>query len=163
MKRRGIIGWTCGILAVLTFVAAPLAMAAEVGGGWKDRPIGRLIAHLVGRRQALAEKLNLSDAQKEQIAAVLKQHKTELVLATKSMVEKKRAVAGVIRDTSGNEQAIRTAVDDAAKSAGDMCVLLAKVYREIDPIFTAEQRKAIAAFQDDRATAVDSWLLEIGQ
>ena len=126
-----------------------------------DRPLARLIRGQIGRWLVLRSELNLTDDQKQQIAAILKSHKAEIVQAVQPIVEKHRALRAAVTAPSPDEKAIRAASDDLGHAIGDAAVLASKIRGKIAPILTDQQRQEIQDFRSQSDHAVDDFFAKV--
>jgi Spy/CpxP family protein refolding chaperone len=116
---------------------------------WAEHPFRNFIRGQTGRFMVLRSQLDLTSDQKEQIAAILKAHKSEIVQAVQPIVEKRRA--------------LREAVTTANPDEKDAAVLASKMKQQIAPIFTDKQRQEIKDFRAQSDTAVDDFFSKIAQ
>lgn len=118
----------------------------------------RFIRGEIGRWMVLRSQVDLSDDQKQQIAAVLQSHKAEIVQVVQPIIEKRRALRDAVAAANPDEQAIRAAADDLGKSIGDAAVLAWHIKQQIAPILTDQQRQDIKDFRSQTDQAVDDFM-----
>lgn len=150
-----------GILAAM--VAAPMAVSAEksLAAGWRtNTPLGRLISGNVGRLMVLRSELKITDEQREQIGAVLKQHKPKMLEVGKEVWQQRTKLRDAVLAEKPDEAAIRKAADELGKAIGNAAVLGAAIAAEVRPILTAEQIERLQAFRGDRHEAVADFFEE---
>ncbi|EFL52676.1 conserved hypothetical protein [Solidesulfovibrio fructosivorans JJ]] len=148
--------------AILTLVIlAGSAYAVAAGPG----PGGPGPAGLLGRLLSL----NLSDAQKHEVAVILKQNRSAFEAAGRAMHEAFDTMRKIMRTDPGNEQSIRQASRKIAAAGEELAVLRGKVTARVLAVLTPEQRKhwdegemspppnARGAFHADREL-VDDWI-----
>ena len=123
-----------------------------------ERPFMRFIRGEIGRWMVLRSQVDLSDDQKQQIAAVLQSHKAEIVQVVQPIIEKRRALRDAVAAANPDEQAIRAAADDLGKSIGDAAVLAWHIKQQIAPILTDQQRQDIKDFRSQTDQAVDDFM-----
>ena len=164
-KRTLLIG-----LLVVGMLAGGIAWAAEgdgakgpLHGRFANTPLGQLITGQIGRLLVLKSQMNVTPEQRDQVKAILVQHKPEIVAVIKDIVAKKRAVHQQVLADKVDEQAIHTATSDLGKSIGDAAVLAAKIRGEISPLLNDQQKKLLQQFRVDSEAAVDQWLNDISQ
>jgi Spy/CpxP family protein refolding chaperone len=115
----------------------------------------------IGRLMTLHSELDLSADQREQLHAIVKNHKSEIVAVAKPIVEEKRALRDATVAKEPNEAAIRSAADKLGKSIGDAAVLASKLKGEAAKVLTSDQVKKIENFRTESDNAVDSFLAKI--
>ena len=156
-------------LAVIGATGYALAEPGVRGGmrglraGLADRPIGRLIQSVMGRKLVLRSEMKVTEEQREEIRAIVESHKAELVAAVKPIVASKRALGEAVAAEETNEAAIRSACEDLGKSLGDAAVLGAKIRKEVAGVLTAEQQELLEGFRSEVGADVDAWLGEISK
>jgi len=92
-------------------------------------------------------RLNLTDAQREQVKSVLDSHRDETrALADKSGTAH-RALAAAISAEQFDESAIRARSADVAAADADMAVLQARIHGEIWQLLTPDQQKQARELQ----------------
>ena len=84
--------------------------------------------------------LNLSDAQKHDIAVILKEHRTEISGVVTDMVAARKALNDLVTADDSTEEAIRQAFQKAAGYEEELTVMRAKLMQEIKGVLTAEQK-----------------------
>jgi protein CpxP len=119
---------------------------SERDGGWKGH------GH---RGHRLAKALGLSKDQKEQIKAVFRKHRDEMVPLRKKMVSERRELRTLIQSDKPDEPAIRDQAKKIAATSGDLAVLRAKVSQEVRAVLTPEQIQKFRALQEKRGRRID--------
>lgn len=154
-----------GALAVTGVVGfAQQQSKAQDGGkdraGWnREGREGRKGRHGMGEGFGgrLAEKLNLTDAQKQQIEQITARFKE----STKSLREQERAAGGKDFDAfSGgtfNEAAVRAAAQARANLHVEMEVARARMMSEIYAVLTPEQKAQLAQERQQREQRRQEW------
>jgi protein CpxP len=118
----------------------PHPFARRGGPGGPMGPFGALPPMLM-------ERLNLTDAQREQVKSVMDSHRDEVkALAEKSGAAHRSLQAAVSADQF-DESAIRARSADVAAIDADMAVLRARVHGEVWQILTADQQKTAKDLQ----------------
>ncbi|HXG87744.1 MAG TPA: periplasmic heavy metal sensor [Vicinamibacterales bacterium] len=87
--------------------------------------------------------VDLSDAQREQVKAIMKSHKEAFRAARVKLGEAHRAFAGATRGEIIDEAAVRARSAAVAGAMADEAILAAKVRSEVRGILTAEQLQKI--------------------
>jgi Spy/CpxP family protein refolding chaperone len=128
-----------------------------------ERPFLRFIRGQIGRFMVLRSELDLTSDQKQQIADILKAHKSEIVQAVQPVVEKRKALRDAVTAANPDEKAIRAAADDLSKSIGDAAVVASRINQLINPILTDKQRQQIHDFRSQSDSAVDDFFAKIAQ
>lgn len=129
-----------GVLTLLLLVGSACAVAAWPGPGGPHGPgpeglLNRLLS------------LKLTDAQKHDVAVILKESRTAFREAGQAMRDGFDAMHEAMRADPGNEQAIRQASKKIAAAGEELAVLRGKVEAKVLAVLTPEQRKAWA--EDD--------------
>ncbi len=121
------------VLTLAILVGSAYAVAAGPGpGGHMHGPEGLLKAVL---------SLKLTDAQKHDVAVILKNHRAQFETNAQAMGEAFKGVREVMRSDPGNEQLVRQASRKVAAAGEEMAVLRGKVVAELKAVLTPEQRK----------------------
>ena len=129
-----------------------VAAAILVGGIWAGRlaagPLGH--GHRYSARQIfsrVADRLDLSDTQREQVREILKSHK-DAILASMQGVRTSRSALRQATDADPmDEGAIRTRAAELGRAEADASVLRALIRAEILPILNDDQKQKMAAFR----------------
>lgn len=150
MKRIGL-----GLGAVVLGLSAAAAVAAQGpsggqppfgGRGGPGGPGGRM----GGPRGAVGiplDRLNLTDAQRDQVKSVVDSHETELrALGEKAMTARRALEQAVTADTI-DEGAIRAVAADVASVESDMAVARARVHADVLQVLTSDQRAKLKELQ----------------
>jgi Spy/CpxP family protein refolding chaperone len=110
----------------------------------------------------LAE-LGVTDAQKEQIHAILRQHLPEVEPLVKQFVTERRALRGLVHADQPDEKAIHAQVSKAARIGADLAVARAHTAQEIKPVLTPEQVEKLKDMRDDADERIDLFLSRIAK
>ena len=92
-------------------------------GGAVGVPAQAYVLGPAGDFKALFSSLNLTDAQKEQVKAILKEEQPRLEPLVDQMIRAGRALFQAVTAPTLNERAVRTAADAAGKVAGDLAAV----------------------------------------
>jgi Spy/CpxP family protein refolding chaperone len=161
-KKRVVLIGAGGLIGLALLMGAGRVASRAEGrageGGWRQRPIARLVASRLHKWAAFRADLNVTDEQRSQIREVVAKHRDEIKPVVASVVEKRKALRQAVMANPVDEAAIRTASDNLAKVIGDAAVLASKVIAEIRPILTEEQIKKVQEFQAERDQASDTFL-----
>lgn len=98
--------------------------------------------------QKTKEHLGITDAQAEQIRAVLKEDRETLAALARSLHESHSKLRSTIRNDKASEADIRAASAELAQAQADMAVERHKLFGKIKPILTAEQLEKIAVIEE---------------
>jgi protein CpxP len=85
--------------------------------------------------------LNLTDTQREQVAAVMDGHKAEFEAQIQKAAAARRALRDVVAAETFDEGAVRQKSADLAQVEADGAVLRARVHSEVWALLTPEQRQ----------------------
>lgn len=123
-----------GLLTLAILVGSALAVAAGPGPGGPGGPgpeglIGRVLS------------LRLTEAQKHDVAVILKENQPAFDTAVAAMRESFDAMRDVMRKDPGNEQLVRQASRKIGAAGEEMAVLRGKVTARLMTVLTPEQRK----------------------
>jgi Spy/CpxP family protein refolding chaperone len=128
------------------------AAAILVGGVWTGRlaagPLGRdghFSADKVFGR--IADRLDLSDTQRDQVKDVLRSHKDSILGQIQAMRAARLALRQAIDADTVDEGAIREKAAAVGKAEADAAVLHAQLRAEILPILNDEQKQKLSAFR----------------
>jgi Spy/CpxP family protein refolding chaperone len=159
-------------IVVLTIGIIPLSVASWGAENTPDQNgpagfgmpgIGRLISGNIGRLLVLKSELNITPAQRHQIASAVKSHRQEIAPVAKAVLEKKRALRDVVLLKPGDEKAIRKASEELGKAIGDAAVVASKVVDQAKGALTQEQQERIHLFRASCKKAETDWVESIGQ
>jgi protein CpxP len=93
------------------------------------------------------QRLDLSDAQKEQVKSIVDSHRDEMrTLGDKAMKAHQALDAAIAGDTF-DESTVRTKAAEVANIEADMAVMRARVHNEVFQLLTPDQQKTLKEFQ----------------
>ncbi len=155
MKRIGL-----GVAAVVLGLSAVAAVSAQgpggndggqppfAGRGGRGGPVGRMGGPGgPGGIGIPLNRLNLTDAQRDQVKSVVDSHGAELrPLAEKAMTTR-RALEQAVTADAIDEGAIRAKAADVATVESDMAVARARVHADILQVLTPDQRAKLKELQ----------------
>ena len=123
-----------GLLTLVILVGSAYAVAAGPGPGGPGGPgpegmLDRLLA------------LKLSDAQKHDVAVILKENRPAFEAAGRAMHEAFDGMRDAMCKEPGNEQLVRQASRKIGAAGEELAVLRAKVEGKVLAVLTPEQRK----------------------
>jgi periplasmic protein CpxP/Spy len=129
---------------------------ARTGRGWRGgKGFGGKRGGLFGVR--LAEKLNLTDAQKEQIKQITTRYR-ESAKASRQQLRGQRGVGfDALKGGTFDEAQVRAAAQARANARVEREVTRARMMSEIYNVLTAEQKAQIAAFRQQREQKRQEW------
>jgi Spy/CpxP family protein refolding chaperone len=135
-----------------SLIGVIVAAAILVGGIWAGRLVAGPLGH--GRRfsaqqifSRVADRLDLSDTQREQVREVLKAHKDAILAAIQQTRTSRAALRQAIDADPVDEAAIRARAAEVGRVEADASVLRAQIRSEILPILNDDQRQKMAAFR----------------
>jgi Spy/CpxP family protein refolding chaperone len=88
----------------------------------------------------MGARLNLSDAQRDQVRAVMDSHRDEMRVFGDRAMETQRALEAAITADTLDEGLIRARANDRAAVEADLAVMRARIHGEVWNILTAEQK-----------------------
>lgn len=128
-----------------------VAVGLVAGGFW----IGRLAAGpLSGRHHfsaerifnRIADRLALSDSQKNEIKQILKSHRSEILSQTQALIDARKALRQAVSADTVDANLIREKANALGKVEGDAAVLRAQIRSEIWPVLSDEQKAKVDTF-----------------
>ena len=135
--------------SLLGFAAAVAILA---GGIWTGRlaagPLGHG-RHFSAQRvfERIADRLDLSDTQREQVRDVLKSHKGGILASIQQVRIARTALRQATDADAIDEGAIRARAADMGRAEAEAAVLRAQIRAEILPILNDEQKQKLAALR----------------
>ena len=154
MKIRRWMKWTaaglltCGLAGVLWVQHAD---AGPLGGG--HRGDGRFLETIAG--------LGITDEQRDQIRAILREAKPTAEPLVKRVVAERRALRDLVRH-GGTEAEIRSQVNKVAAAVSELVVLKARIAPQVRGVLTPEQQERVAEMIAEFDERVDAWLDHAG-
>lgn len=113
--------------------------------------------------QRVAEKLNLSDEQRAQIKAGLKDEKDSLKNLFTRLHDARKGLREAVHANGATEASVRAASAKVAAVEADLAVERLKLHGKISPILTDEQRGKVAEMEKHVDEFVDSVISRIGE
>lgn len=101
-------------------------------------------------------RLNLTDQQKQEIAAILKAYQDDILTAVDAVVVARENLVETIHGTVYDESAVRKASQGVASAEEELAVLHAKVVSELKGVLTDEQLSKIEQLKSDILDRVKS-------
>jgi protein CpxP len=126
--RRSLLLGAAGLLA-LVGTGAAVASAHSPGHGRAGGPLAHLLRHL-----------ELSDEQKTQIKALMRDARPRLQPLAAEAMRTRRAVFQAVAAPTFDETAVRAAAEAAGRAAGDLAVERARLTSEVRALLTPEQQ-----------------------
>ena len=102
-----------------------------------------------GRMEFGLRGIDLTDAQRQQVQAIMESHRDELQQIGEKVREAHRAFAQATSAETIDEAAIRTASTAVANAMADEGILRARIRSEVNGILTAEQREQLKTRQQE--------------
>ncbi len=168
MKRMKVMGV---VLTALFFAIVAVGSAEARRGydreGWRGKGGPSMKwGHMHG-----LHRLDLSDAQKEQVAAVLKEHRNDIVQISSAVMEARNDLRAAMRAEDFSETDVRQAAGILAVNQEERAVLSAEIYSELRGILTPEQQERMMHTRERRGmkmrgkyspeagvSALDQWI-----
>jgi len=129
-----------------------VAVAILAGGVWTGRlaagPLGHG-RHFSAQRvfERIADRLDLSDTQREQVRDVLKSRKGGILASVDQVRTSRAALRQAIDADPVDEGAIRARAAAVGRAEADAAVLRAQIRAEILPILNDDQKQKLAALR----------------
>ena len=98
--------------------------------------------------------LDLSDAQKTEVANILKKYRDDMRTSADKLAEAKKNMGEMIHADEFNEAEIRKAFQAISPIKEELVVLRAKIISEIKPVLTPEQ---IETLKERKAERAEKW------
>lgn len=92
----------------------------------------------------MTRKLDLSDAQAQQVQQILDQHQAQMTAQFQALKNARQALRQATLANPVNEGAIRSAAQALAQAEGDAALLRAQVHAQILPLLNADQLQKFA-------------------
>jgi Spy/CpxP family protein refolding chaperone len=112
--------------------------------------------------QRIAEKLNLTDDQKSQIKTTLAGEKDTLKTLLGQLHDARKNLRAAIQAGDANENSVRAASAKVASVESDLAVERMKLFGEIAPVLTDEQRQQISDLTQRADDFADNAISRIG-
>ncbi|MGE5413104.1 MAG: Spy/CpxP family protein refolding chaperone [Syntrophomonadaceae bacterium] len=141
VRRSILIGGALAAVAVMGLFAGRLLggqMAPGLGHGPR-------VARMYER---LADRLELSDAQRAQVRGVLKAHADEILAQVRSGMEARQALHEAVVTQAPDENVIRSLAARVGSVHADGALLIVRIRSEIWPILTPDQQQKLLAFHE---------------
>jgi protein CpxP len=112
----------------------------------------------------VADRLDLSDAQREQVRTILRRRAGEIETQMQAGSESRRALHDAVHAESIDEAAIRDRAAEFGRVHGECALLLARIRAEILPILNADQKAKLQTMhermrgRDHGARGFSDWL-----
>lgn len=119
----------------------------------------------------MLQRLELSEEQEIQVAAILKRHRDEIGNAVKEMVDSRVAFMAAAGAQPRSEEAVKQAATRVGDAHVQMLVLRSTVMGEVREVLTSDQVGKIETFRsnllarlekgvDHRLSALDDWIMD---
>lgn len=161
-QRKTLLVWAlCLMLAAFPALWAPgIASARGHHGQGRGEHFGPL---------QMLKKLDLTDAQKRDVAAILKAHREQVKKLAVQTADAREKLFAVVGSRDYNEAAIRQAAQELSKLHEEMIVLRAQMIHKIRGVLTADQQAKLDAMRakfhgrmhkhmDRRFERLDKWI-----
>lgn len=107
--------------------------------------------------------VGITDAQKQQVKAVLRKHLPEVEPMIKQLVAERRTLRDTIRADQVDEKAIRVQAAKVARLEAELAIQRARLVHEIKPVLTPEQIEKLKDIQTDANDRIDMMLSRVGK
>ncbi len=143
--------------SVLASAAAVLILA---GGVWAGRMAAGPLStgrHLSVEKMfnRVADRLDLSDSQRDQVKGILRTHKDAIVAQLQATQKARQNLRQAISASPMDEAAIRSMAVQLGQTEGDGAVLRAQIRSEVLPILNDEQKQNLETFHQNMQGAGD--------
>lgn len=130
------------VAASLVFAQASMSPAAASGGA------GPLSSEKMAGH--LTRKLNLSEAQAQQVQQILDARQAQMTAQFQALKNARQALRQATLASPVDEGAIRNAAQALAQAEGDAALLHAQVHAQILPLLNADQQQKFATLGEGR-------------
>ena len=151
MKKVGL-----GMGAVLLGLSAVAAASAQGQGGGQP-PVGGRRGGPGGPGGPMGaigiplQRLDLTDAQREQVKGIMESHQAELRTLGEKAMTARRALDQAVTAETVDEGAIRARAADVAAIESDLAVARARIHADVFQILTSEQKTKLKELQAEMA------------
>ncbi len=158
MKNFGKLTLYAALALLVASIPATLYAAGHRGGygpGSGKGPGGHFGGGFMAER--IADRLDLSEGQREQIRTIRESYREEIEGLTESLATARLVVRGRIHSDAFDETAIREAVLEAAAVEADLAVLRARIASEVHQVLTPEQLAEAREMRERMRGFADEW------
>lgn len=146
MKKTSIAAIIVSTLLVVGGLSSVAVARPGNGQDCGDRQERREMKH-EQRMEMMAELLELSDAQQEQISAIHEKKRTDMAAVREQMQAGREQMRALVEAETFDEAAVRSLATSQATLKADMMVAKAKVKHEVFSLLTAEQQEKAKKFE----------------
>lgn len=114
-------------------------LAADSVGGWKHFSPDRAFSRIANR-------LELTDAQRSQIKGVLRAHEADILAQIEASSAARRDLHAAVAAEDSDESTIRSRAALLGAAEADRAVLISKIRKEIQPFLNSDQKGKVAGF-----------------
>jgi protein CpxP len=93
------------------------------------------------------QRLDLTDAQKEQVKSIVESHRDEIRALNDKAMKAHEALDAAINAAAFDEGTVRTKAADVAAIDAEMAVIRARVHNDVYQLLTPDQQKQLAGIQ----------------
>ncbi len=155
IRRSILITAGIGVLACTGLFAGRL-LGRQMGPGFPHGPrAAKMFEHI-------SRALDLTDAQKTQIRAILKSHADEILAQVRAGMDARHALHNVVMTQPTDDAAIRALAQQVGAVHGDGALLFARIRSEIWPILSPEQQEKFVTFHNKMGGRGDEELQSLG-
>lgn len=145
---------------ILTGVAA-IALVCSAAFGFAQTQKHEHGREMFGAR--MAQKLNLSDAQQQQIKGILQAEKPKMQPLMQELKQERQQVNSLTESGTFDEAAVRAAAGKEAQTMTDLAVERARVKSQIFAVLTPDQRTEAQTMEKNFAGRRGQWRHHKGQ
>lgn len=142
------------LMAALFFGGTTVALAhghGDEGCGGRGRGHHSPFARMMHR-------LNLTEAQKHDVAGILKKHEAEAKSVAKDMVQARKQLIGAIGSETSTDEAVRQAAQQVASQEEKTALIRAKIVKEVMGILTPAQKTSVQEMKTKMEGRLDSFV-----
>lgn len=146
----GVVGYGLNVRSQNAYAAEVAALAGNDDGG----PLGLMKA---------MKKLDLTDKQRADIRAIVKEEYPKIEPKLRQMVSARRALRAAIQQSAVDEKLIRERAAAVADISADLAVERARVRQRLVAHLTDAQKETLISLQKDADQRVDAFLIKLGE
>lgn len=125
--------------------------------------LSELLRTQIARLANLAQQVDLTEQQQEQMKNVLQQHQDLIVKHVENVWQHRSELRQAVLAEQPDEQTIRKHANELGKAIGDASVFAAQMKERVEPILTDQQRIALRQYMDNTDKDVQKFFSNIGK
>ncbi len=138
------------VLIAATLIGSVAATAAHAGRGCDKEHHGHRGSDSEHRINRLADRLELSAEQRDQVRAIADKSRPALRAVHDKMQENRKSMRALMQQEKVNDSDIRKLADARGKLVAEMTVLRARMKSDIHAVLTPEQRDKLKQHSEHR-------------